>query len=112
MLLRKAAYQLRRRARHFSAAPVCTPSVESVQNSRLAAFADATMGGGGAYDLARYEALHAWSVREPRAFWRAVFGFLELPGDLGDAAGDAAGPAPWAPPGSPPGAVDCSPARP
>lgn len=105
-MLRQAAHNLRRRARHLSAAPVCTPTVESVQNSRLAAFADATMGGGGAYDLARYEALHAWSVREPRAFWRAVFGFLELPGDLGDAAGDAAGPAPWAPPGSPPGAVD------
>src|SRR5262249_50615826 len=54
------------------------PDPERAGRSRLAEFTRWLLGerGVAAADLAGYPELHAWSVREPEAFWAAVVDFL------------------------------------
>src|SRR5688500_9833969 len=73
-----------------------SPSPERVAASRLTAFVRRLAAGDlgpppPAGDLASYEALHAWSVREPAEFWSAVWRAADLLADGGAppaAAGD------------------------
>jgi len=62
--------------------PLWTPTPERVAASRLAAFG-AFIRARGAADVETYDALHAWSVREPEAFWSAVWEFADVPGERG-----------------------------
>ena len=55
------------------------PSDERALSTDLAAFARSV-----GKDPLDYAALHAWSVAEPDAFWRAVWSFCEIVGDPGD----------------------------
>ncbi len=57
-------------------APIWTPSPASVTGSRLAAFARDQ-------GLDDFEAVHAWSVAEPGAFWAAAWDFCGLVGEPG-----------------------------
>ncbi len=59
--------------------PIWTPSEERAGDSRLAAFAREQGHDG-------YEALHAWSVADPGAFWSAAWDFCGLVGEQGDRA--------------------------
>ena len=69
-------------------APLWVPSPERAAATRLADFARfvAARGGGtterddGGVDA---PALHAWTVRDPAAFWSAVWDFCGIPGDRG-----------------------------
>ena len=68
----------------MSDAPLWSPSPERAAATRLAAFTR-FLGDRGvaAVDRDGYQALHAWSVREPAAFWSAVWDFAEVAGDRG-----------------------------
>jgi len=56
--------------------PLWRPPEERVAASNLARFAAGRPAGG-------YDALHAWSVSEPAAFWRAVWDFAGIVGEPG-----------------------------
>ena len=56
--------------------PLWTPAPGRVSHSQLFAFATSV-------GMADYPQLHAWSVGEPGAFWRAVWEFCGLPGTPG-----------------------------
>ncbi len=66
------------------------PSDERARATRLAEFAasvgfDLFAASESASESAGYDALHAWSVAQPDAFWRAVWSYCGGVGDLGDA---------------------------
>ena len=65
-----------------SDAPLWAPSPDRATGTRLAEFAR-FVGERGAPGLDGYAALHAWSVREPAAFWDAVWDFAVVPGARG-----------------------------
>ena len=69
--------------------PLWTPAPARVEGSNLRAFARASgvpaVAGGG------YEALHDWSVRDPEAFWRAVWSWAGVTGERGDRVVEPAG---------------------
>jgi len=88
--------------------PVCWhPDAAAVGRSNLTAFADTLvrehrMERFANRDLADYRRLHAWSVSNPGAFWRAVWDYVGFVGDL-DPAADVVEPgsAAWASSGNP-----------
>jgi acetoacetyl-CoA synthetase len=59
--------------------PLWTPSPERALGTNLAAFS-ASVG----LDPLDYAGIHAWSIDEPDAFWRAVWDFCEIIGSAGD----------------------------
>ncbi len=59
--------------------PLWEPTAEQIRGSQLARF-KARVG----MDQANYEALHAWSVREPDAFWREVWDETGIVGHRGE----------------------------
>ena len=63
-------------------APLWAPTPERSAGTRLAEFAR-FVGGRGDPGLDAYPDLHAWSVREPAAFWSAVWDFCAVPGTRG-----------------------------
>ncbi|KAJ1455181.1 hypothetical protein M885DRAFT_520441 [Pelagophyceae sp. CCMP2097] len=86
-------------------AVVCTPSRLRVEGSRLSAFARVVSARHGFepfcdHGPAEYARLHAWSVQKPDAFWRDVFRFCGLVGDLGPDCGGG-GPRAWRASGAP-----------
>jgi acetoacetyl-CoA synthetase len=101
-----------------------TPSPERAQGARIVAFArlaEARFGGpaapgqGDRLDEAGYRALHAWSVAEPDAFWRAVWAFTGIVSEDAEGRVLPPGEAPEQgmvppegppPPGFPPGGFD------
>ncbi|MFA5883255.1 MAG: acetoacetate--CoA ligase [Acidimicrobiia bacterium] len=64
------------------ASPLWAPAPERAAGTRLAEFAR-FVGERGVPGLDAYAALHAWSVREPAAFWDAVWDFTVVPGARG-----------------------------
>ncbi len=62
--------------------PLWTPSDQRVARARVLAFAIAA-GERHGRDLRHYPDLHAWSVQEPEAFWRAVWELCGMPGAPG-----------------------------
>ena len=63
----------------MSPSPIWTPSAAEVGRTQLDRFRRAT-------GHADYAALHAWSVRSPDQFWRAVWDFAGVVGERGDVA--------------------------
>ncbi len=62
--------------------PLWTPNPETLQNAPIAAFtAEAERRVGRTF--ADYDALHAWSVADPGAFWDLVWDFCAVIGDKG-----------------------------
>ena len=59
------------------AAPLWTPSPTRVRGTAMHAFLQRT-------GHADYPALHAWSVREPAAFWRELWDFCGVRGEMGE----------------------------
>ena len=64
------------------AAPLWQPG-EAQQNSRLARFWEQARHHSG-QPLDDYNALHAWSVEQPEAFWQQVSDFCGLVGEPGN----------------------------
>ena len=64
------------------AAPLWQPG-EAQQNSRLARFWEQARHHSG-QPLDDYNALHAWSVEQPEAFWQQVWDFCGLVGEPGN----------------------------
>ncbi|MEO1481959.1 MAG: acetoacetate--CoA ligase [Myxococcota bacterium] len=58
-----------------------TPTPQRVDASRLSAFADWASDHHGAPAGRDYTALHAWSVRNPEIFWRAVWDWFSVQAD-------------------------------
>src|SRR5262249_48688134 len=78
--------------------PLWRPDPAQAGRSRLAEFTRwlSAERGVAAADLAGYPELHAWSVREPEAFWAAVVDFLGVRFDTAPARVLAAAPLPGA----------------
>ena len=62
-----------------SESPLWRPSADRVNNAALTRFA-APLG----FAPPDYAALHAWSVANRGAFWRQVWDFCDVVGELGD----------------------------
>lgn len=63
-------------------APLWTPSPDRIAASRVRAFADRIEAAEGGTALLDHASLHAWSVAHPEAFWRSVWQFCGVVGDL------------------------------
>lgn len=63
-------------------APRWSPSATRIAGSRLTAFR-AFAAARGATGIDTYEGFHGWTVRDPEAFWSAVWDFCGVPGDRG-----------------------------
>ena len=61
----------------MSSGPLWSPTPDDIARSQLDRFRKTT----GHPD---YDALHAWSVRSPDRFWRALWGFADVIGEPGD----------------------------
>jgi len=64
--------------------PLWAPSPRRAAEARLTEFA-AFVARRGARGLDSYAAVHEWSIREPAAFWDAVWDFAAVPGTRGSA---------------------------
>ena len=62
-----------------------TPDEARIASQPMTAFADTAAAGIGG-SAAGYQALHAWSVEQPGAFWSALWDFCDVIGDKGDTA--------------------------
>ncbi|MBN8996815.1 MAG: acetoacetate--CoA ligase [Rhizobiales bacterium] len=63
--------------------PLWTPSQASIARQPIARFM-AEAGRRAGCDLGEYDALHAWSVEDPGAFWDLVWDFSAVVGEKGD----------------------------
>ncbi len=63
--------------------PLWTPSRERVEEAALTAFTALAQERTGRH-FADYDALHAWSVEDPGAFWDLVWDYCGVVGDKGD----------------------------
>jgi len=63
-------------------APLWEPASARAAATRLAAFRS-FVGDRGVTGVESYEDLHTWTVRDPAAFWSAVWDFCAVPGDRG-----------------------------
>ncbi len=57
--------------------PLWTPTPERIANTRISAFSRQLTQDTG-LSFSNYDELHSWSVREPAAFWEAVWQFCEV----------------------------------
>ena len=66
--------------------PIWTPSADIVSNANVTRFIRETIRplGDAAADVADSKALYAWSIAQPREFWRSVWEFTGIIGERGD----------------------------
>ncbi|MBX9696954.1 MAG: AMP-binding protein, partial [Alphaproteobacteria bacterium] len=72
--------------------PIWTPSEERIKTTRVYDFI-ASLNKTKGTQLISFDDLYEWSIAEPEAFWRSVWSFVDVIGDLNDTPytnGDAA----------------------
>ncbi len=67
------------------AAPLWIPSAERVSRARLTAFMR-TLGAAHGVDLSAYDDLYRFSIERPAAFWRSIWHFCGIRGEMGERA--------------------------